>query len=124
MLDKGGKSAFQGKVIVAKDAQKTLADQSCKNLILDRKAEANAKPELLIYADDVKCSHGATMGELDTDQLFYFQSRGIDAQTAKAMLVEAFVTEVFDGLESEAVRGHYAQLMQSWFNEAFRSGSA
>jgi Fe-S cluster assembly protein SufD len=114
VLDAGGKSAFQGKVIVARDAQKTNADQSNKNLLLSRKAEANAKPELLIYADDVKCSHGATVGELDPDQLFYLRSRGMDEVTAKGLLVEAFVAEVFDDIADENLRTAFKEKTARW----------
>ncbi|MBT5073595.1 MAG: Fe-S cluster assembly protein SufD [Kordiimonadaceae bacterium] len=114
VLDKGGKSAFQGKVYVAKDAQLTNADQSNKNLILDRNAEANSKPELLIYADDVKCSHGATVGELDSEALFYLKSRGLDTLSAKALLVEAFVAEVYQDIEIGAVKEKYLALAREW----------
>lgn len=114
VLDEGGKSAFQGKVVVARDAQKTNADQSNKNLLLSRKAEANAKPELLIYADDVKCTHGATVGELDSDQLFYLRSRGLDETTAKGLLVEAFVSEVFDDLDDETLRDKFKEKAAGW----------
>jgi Fe-S cluster assembly protein SufD len=114
VLDHGGKSAFQGKVYVAKDAQLTNADQSNKNLILDRNAEANSKPELLIYADDVKCSHGATVGELDKEALFYLSSRGLDQSAAKSLLVEAFVAEVYEDITIEEVRDRYLDLARAW----------
>lgn len=114
VLDEGGRSAFQGKVVVARDAQKTNADQSNKNLLLSRKAEANAKPELLIYADDVKCSHGATVGELDSDQLFYLRSRGLDEDAAKGLLVEAFVSEVFDDLDNVILRDKLKEQAAGW----------
>ncbi len=116
VLDEGGKSAFQGKVVVARDAQKTNADQSNKNLLLSRKAEANAKPELLIYADDVKCSHGATVGELDANQLFYLRSRGLDEASAKGLLVEAFVAEVFDQLDDEIVKDKFTEQAAGWLS--------
>lgn len=118
VLDEGGKSAFQGKVVVARDAQKTNADQSNKNLLLSRKAEANAKPELLIYADDVKCTHGATVGELDEDQLFYLRSRGLDEVAAKGLLVEAFVSEVFDDLNDEILRHRFVEKTAGWLHQA------
>jgi len=116
VLDSGGKSAFQGKVYVAKDAQLTNADQSNKNLILDRNAEANSKPELLIYADDVKCTHGATVGELDSEALFYLNSRGLDPVSAKALLVEAFVAEVFEDISMSSVKARYLALARNWLN--------
>ena len=114
VLDKGGKSAFQGKVYVAKDAQLTNAEQSNKNLLLDRDAEANSKPELLIYADDVKCAHGATVGELDAEALFYLKSRGLDTAAAKSLLVEAFVAEVCDHVAIPAVKEKYLDLARAW----------
>ena len=117
VLDKGGKSAFQGKVYVAKDAQLTNADQSNKNLILDRNAEANSKPELLIYADDVKCSHGTTVGELDGEALFYLKSRGLDHLSAKALMVEAFVADVYQDIETQAVKEKYLALAREWLAE-------
>ncbi|MCC3861843.1 Fe-S cluster assembly protein SufD [Pseudemcibacter aquimaris] len=114
VLDKGGKSAFQGKVYVAQDAQLTNAEQSNKNLLLDRDAEANSKPELLIYADDVKCAHGATVGELDKEALFYLNSRGMDQEAAKGLLVEAFIAEVYDDVSIDAVREKYLELARGW----------
>jgi len=120
VLDEGGTSAFQGKVIVARDAQKTNADQSNKNLLLSRKAEANAKPELLIYADDVKCTHGATVGEIDSEQLFYLKSRGMDETTAKGLLVEAFVAEVFAnllvGTDEEKLQQRFTEKTSGWLS--------
>lgn len=117
VLDKGGKSAFQGKVVVARDAQKTNADQSDKTLLLDRGAVANAKPELLIYADDVKCSHGATVGEVDPDQLFYLRSRGLDEVAARGLLVEAFVSEVFEGLADENLADEFRKHAAGWLRK-------
>ncbi len=125
VLDAGGKSAFQGKVIVARHAQKTNADQSNKNLLLSRKAEANAKPELLIYADDVKCTHGATVGELDADQLFYLRSRGLDEAAAKELLVEAFVAEVFSNMQSggdmEILQQRFTEKTRGWLSQEVSS---
>ncbi|MGB1539825.1 MAG: Fe-S cluster assembly protein SufD, partial [Rickettsiales bacterium] len=96
VLDDAAKGAFQGKTIVARDAQKTDAHQLNKNLLLSRTATVNTKPELEIYADDVACSHGATTGELDAMALFYLQSRGVDEATARRLLVEAFADEVIE----------------------------
>ena len=118
VLDKGGKSAFQGKVIVEQDAQKTNADQSCKNLLLDRQAQANAKPELLIFADDVKCSHGATVGELDDMALFYLESRGLAPEEARNMLVQAFLAEVFEDLENEELREAFQTRTREWLEQS------
>ncbi|MGJ3649035.1 SufD family Fe-S cluster assembly protein [Sphingomonas sp. GlSt437] len=102
----GGRAtgSYLGKVAVARHAQKTDAAQSVKAMLLARTATANAKPELEIYADDVKCAHGAAIGELDTNALFYLESRGIAPADAKGMLLRAFISGVFDGIADEAVR--------------------
>ncbi len=94
----GGTStgSYLGKVAVARNAQKVDGEQSVKAMLLDRGATANCKPELEIYADDVKCAHGASVGELDPDQLFYALSRGLDPASAKALLLEGFVLQLWD----------------------------
>jgi Fe-S cluster assembly protein SufD len=88
---------YLGKVAVAHGADGTDSEQDVKAMLLDRSATANAKPELEIYADDVKCAHGCAIGELDAQALFYLQSRGMDPAAAKALLLQAFVAGVFDG---------------------------
>ena len=88
--------SYLGKVEVARGAQRTDGEQSVKAMLLDRGATANCKPELEIYADDVKCAHGATVGELDAMQLFYAQSRGLDPASARALLLEGFVMSLWD----------------------------
>jgi Fe-S cluster assembly protein SufD len=93
--------SYLGKVAVARDAQKTDAAQSVKAMLLDRTATANAKPELEIYADDVKCAHGATVGELDKAALFYLASRGLPPAEAKQLLLQAFVAGVFEGADEQ-----------------------
>lgn len=102
----GGRATgtYLGKVAVARDAQKTDASQSVKAMLLTRTATANAKPELEIFADDVKCAHGATVGELDSMALLYLESRGIAPIDAKALLLRAFVGSVFDGVDDVAQR--------------------
>ena len=87
---------YLGKVEVARGAQKTDAEQSVKAMLLDRGATANCKPELEIFADDVKCAHGASVGELDPVQLFYAQSRGLDPASARALLLEGFVMGLWE----------------------------
>jgi Fe-S cluster assembly protein SufD len=102
----GGKAtgSFIGKIEVAHGAQKTDAEQSVKAMLLDRGATANAKPELEIFADDVKCAHGASVGELDSMQLFYAESRGLDPAGARALLLEGFITGLWDSAkESDAI---------------------
>ena len=102
----GGKAVgtYLGKVEVARDAQKTDAEQSVKAMLLDRGATANCKPELEIFADDVKCAHGASVGELDADQLFYAMARGLDPATARALLLEGFVMGLWDDAPDDAIR--------------------
>lgn len=100
-----GKSvaSYLGKVAVARDAQKTDSEQSVKSMLLDRTATANSKPELEIYADDVLCAHGATVGELDAQALFYLASRGLPPTEAKKILLQAFVAGVFDGAQDQEI---------------------
>jgi len=102
----GGKSraVYQGKITVAKGADKSDSRQTAKALLLGERAEADLKPELEIFADDVKCAHGAAVGDLDTDSLFYLRARGIPEQEARNMLLRAFLREAVDGIENEAIR--------------------
>jgi Fe-S cluster assembly protein SufD len=104
-IAKGHSTAvFNGKVLVRQDAQKTNAYQSNKNLLLSSDAKINTKPQLEIFADDVKCSHGATTGQLDEEALFYLRSRGIGLDEAKAMLTYAFAEEVLENIKLEALK--------------------
>ena len=97
--------SYLGKVEVARGAQLTDGEQSVKAMLLDRGATANCKPELEIYADDVKCAHGASVGELDAMQLFYAESRGMDPASARALLLEGFVMGLWDSAsEPDAIR--------------------
>ena len=93
--------SFLGRIEVAREGQQTDAEQSVKAMLLDRGATANAKPELEIFADDVKCAHGATVGELDKNQLFYAAARGLDPTAARALLLEGFVAGLWDEIEGE-----------------------
>ena len=95
--------SYLGKVEVARGAQKTDAEQSVKAMLIDRGATANCKPELEIFADDVKCAHGASVGELDAMQLFYAESRGLEPATARALLLEGFVMGLWDSAKDEAI---------------------
>ena len=97
--------SYLGKVEVARGAQQTDGEQSVQAMLLDRGATANCKPELEIYADDVKCAHGASVGELDAMQLFYAQSRGLDPAGARALLLEGFIMGLWDGArDGDAIR--------------------
>ncbi len=120
----GGKAtgSYLGKVAVARNAQKTDASQSVKAMLLARTATANAKPELEIFADDVKCAHGATVGELDAMALFYLESRGIPTADAKALLLRAFVGSVFDGIADEAERARVEAAAQAALERMLGSG--
>ena len=93
------KCSFFGKIIVAQDAQRTEAYQENHNIVLSDEASANTKPQLEIYADDVKCSHGATVGKLNEDEQFYMRSRGIPEEEAKALQMISFVAPVLSGLD-------------------------
>jgi Fe-S cluster assembly protein SufD len=114
VLDDSGRGVFQGRVLVRPHAQKTDAHQLSRALLLSRKAEMDGKPELEIYADDVRCSHGATIGSLDREPMFYLMSRGIDEATAYRMLVEAFATEALDEIGAPDVRAAFAAPVERW----------
>ena len=103
------------RVEVARAAQKTDAEQSLKGLLLDRGATINAKPELEIFADDVKCAHGATVGELDRDALFYMRSRGVPEAEAKALLTRAFVADALERIGEAEVREAFEKDAKAWF---------
>jgi Fe-S cluster assembly protein SufD len=102
-------TSYLGQVKVARDAQQTDAEQSFKAMLLNRGATANARPELEIFADDVKCAHGASVGELDKMSLFYLASRGLDPVAAKTLLLQAFIAGLFDDMADEAERNRYEQ---------------
>ena len=114
VMDDHARGIFQGKVIVRPHAQKTDGKQSCNALLLSETAEFDAKPELEIYADDVACGHGATSGDLNHDQLFYLESRGIPPDEAKAMLIAAFVGEAFETIEHDGIRQALNDFAASW----------
>jgi Fe-S cluster assembly protein SufD len=103
------------RVEVARDAQKTDGEQSLKGILLDRGATINAKPELEIFADDVKCAHGATVGELDRNALFYLESRGVSPDEATALLTRAFVADALDRIGEEEVRAAFYADAEGWF---------
>ncbi len=104
ILDDSATAVFNGHVVVSKDAQKTNAFQSNKNILLTDKAKVNTKPFLEIYADDVKCSHGATVGQLDNEAMFYIRSRGISEHNARMLLMYAFADEIIQKINIEALR--------------------
>lgn len=101
VIDEKATAVFNGKVYVRKNAQKINAYQSNANVLLTDTASVNSKPELEIYADDVKCSHGSTTGQLDEDAIYYLRARGISEKSAKALMVTAFIGDVIEKLDSE-----------------------
>ena len=101
VLGQTATGSFLGRIEVAREGQQTDAEQSVKAMLLDRGATANAKPELEIFADDVKCAHGATVGELDRNQLFYAAARGLDPASARALLLEGFVGGLWDDIDGD-----------------------
>ena len=114
VLDDRSRGVYQGRVHVAPDAQKTDGQQMARALLLSRKAEVDAKPELEIYADDVVCAHGATVGELDAAQLFYLTSRGIPEDIARGMLVKAFLIDAIETIENELLAGLLRPVAEAW----------
>ena len=119
VLSGSSRAVFQGKIVVARVAQKTDGYQMNQALLLSDTAEIDSKPELEIYADDVKCSHGATAGALDEEQLFYLRSRGIPAPEAHAILVRAFLADGLALIDDDAVRGLLEQAVdRSWQEHA------
>lgn len=118
VLDNNARGIFQGKVVVARDAQKTDGKQSSHALLLSENAEFDAKPELEIYADDVVCGHGATAGDINHDHMFYLQSRGIPQAEAKSLLIAAFVGEVFDLVADEGAQAALVEIAAQWLVKA------
>jgi Fe-S cluster assembly protein SufD len=120
VLDDEGRAVFQGKIIVRPDAQKTDARMATHALLLSETAEADNKPELEIFADDVQCGHGATSGDLDEDLLFYLKARGIPAKDAEALLIQAFVGEAVEGIEHAGLRDALMDQVVAWLEARAR----
>lgn len=117
VLDDQGIATFQGKIHVHQCAQQTDGYQLSNSLLLSPQATMNTKPELEIYADDVKCSHGATSGMLDKEALFYLRSRGVPEKQAKALLIEAFLNEIIDDISSPQVQEETSNIISHWLEE-------
>lgn len=111
IMDGESTGVFNGKIFVRKDAQKTNAYQSNKNILIGELASANTKPQLEIFADDVKCSHGCTIGRLDEEALFYLRARGIGEKSAKALLLHAFAVDVLEHIKHENLRAHVDRII-------------
>lgn len=117
VFDERSHGAFLGRIHVAEDAQKTDAQQQNRNLLLSDGAVADTKPELEINADDVKCAHGATVGDLDHEPLFYLRARGIGEVDARALLIQAFICELIDSIKDEPVRAYFRNAFAHWLKE-------
>ena len=107
---------FNGRAIVRQDAQKIDSNQTNNNLLLGKNALMNSNPQLEIYADDVRCTHGSTTGQISEDALFYLRSRGLDPVSAKALLINGFANEVVDDINNEEVRDYPRRLLESWLS--------
>jgi len=115
VLDEKSHGVFNGKVYVHPEAQKTDGKQTNNSLLLSKEAQVDTKPQLEIFADDVKCTHGATVGKLDEMALFYMKSRGVDAETAKRLLIYAFAADVIETIERADVKEHLEQISRERF---------
>ena len=113
IVKSGAITNFQGKIYVDPIAQKTDGYQMSRSLILDNESKANNKPELEIYADDVKCSHGSTVSKLNQDQVYYFKSRGIDEEQAIKILQKAFLVETLESIENTQIKEYSNILLDS-----------
>lgn len=111
IVDDASTAVFNGRIMVQPDAQKTNAYQSNKNILLSDNATINTKPQLEIFADDVKCSHGCTIGQLDEEALFYLRARGIPKESAEVLLLEAFAADIVDQIKPELLRSYVSKLI-------------
>ena len=122
ILDGKSKGVFNGKIFVRRDAQKTDAKQTNKTLLLSDEATMNTKPQLEIFADDVKCTHGATIGQLDEDQIFYLRARGVGIEQARDILTFAFASDVINRIHVEPLREQLDQMLQSRLRKGRQEG--
>ena len=124
ILDDRARSVFHGRIKVAIDSQHTDAQQQNKNLLLSKNAEADTMPQLEIYADDVKCSHGATVGQLDESAVFYLRTRGLNERQARIVLTRAFAAEIVEAIEHQAIREQVECLVQNKLGDNFEGQKA
>ena len=117
VLDKKSKGIFQGKIYVDSKAQKTNGYQLSKAILLDKESEFDSKPELEIYADDVKCSHGSTSGNLDENSIFYLMSRGLSRQEAKKLLIEGFLVDAIETITNKEIKEYFLEKLKNKINE-------
>lgn len=122
ILDEEARGVFTGRIVVHREAQKTDAKQTNRNLLLSERAQVDTKPQLEIRADDVKCTHGATVGQLDHDALFYLRARGIDERSARSILIRAFARESIEPVEVGALRDWLEGILAGRFPETSEAG--
>ena len=119
IMDEQAKGVFNGKIYVRPNAQKTNAFQANRNILLGEQATVNTKPQLEIWADDVKCSHGCTSGQLDEEALFYLRTRGVHKDTARAMMLYAFAAELLDTMKNPAIKTYIDSLISERLHKNF-----
>jgi Fe-S cluster assembly protein SufD len=124
ILDNKANGAFRGRIIVREGAQKTDSKQTNQNLLLSDDSYVNTKPQLEIYADDVKCTHGATIGQLDSSALFYLRSRGIPEEAARTLLIYAFASELLEGVKIDPLKEKLTGFLSDWLPEGRIVGEA
>lgn len=117
VLDGRSRGVFHGRIIVHEDAQKTDAKQTNRNLLLSDHAQVDTKPQLEIYADDVKCTHGATIGQIDENALFYLRSRGISKEASRDIILNAFTNETLESMTLDSVKNYCTDLIADWFKQ-------
>ena len=117
IVDKNSKTIFQGKIYVDQKAQKTNGYQLSKAILLDKESEFDSKPELEIYADDVKCSHGSTSGNLDENSIFYLMSRGLNEKQAKNILIKGFLSDAVETITNMEIRDYFLKKIEKNVNE-------
>ena len=115
ILKDTSKGVFHGRILVHNEAQKTDAKQTNRNLLLSEKAQVDTKPQLEIYADDVKCTHGATTGQIDNEALYYLRARGINLEDAKLIMIRSFTEELLEFISSNFILDLNKSFVENWF---------
>jgi len=123
VFDDRSRGVFTGRIIVRPGAQKTDSKQTNNNLLLSDHARADSQPQLEIYADDVKCTHGATLGPIDDEHLFYLQSRGLSVDEARAMLTYGFGSEILNAVKADDVRSALDRIVHDWLTQRAPTGA-
>jgi Fe-S cluster assembly protein SufD len=117
ILSDSSSGAFNGRIVVSPDSQKTDAIQTNKNLLLSESALMNSNPQLEIYANDVKCAHGSTSGQMDPEAIFYLQSRGLNKNEARLLLINGFAREVIQNIQDKATQEYLDNLLNDWLDK-------